>query len=161
MSDAAGPMDATNLFSPPGAGRTQAVLGVSQLYKAEASQTGGQLVCTEITVPPGQGVPPHRHSNEDEAFYVLAGHVVIEGDGCGGGVGLDAGGFFYGPRGQVHGFRCDGAAPARLLVFITPGTGIGAMFAELAALTREQAGGIDPGRVGAVGGRYGITFAAA
>lgn len=158
MSEA-GSTDVANLFSMSGAGRFEAVLGVSQLYKAEAAQTGGQLVCTEIDVSPGQGIPPHRHSDEDEAFYVLAGHVVIEGDGCGSGVGLDAGGFFYGPRGRVHGFRCEGTETARLLVFITPGTGTGLMFAELAELTREQASGLDPARIAAVCGRYGIAFA--
>ena len=33
--------------------------------------------------PARLGIPPHRHSHEDEALYVLAGRVVIEGDECG------------------------------------------------------------------------------
>ena len=141
--------EARNHFSLPGEGRTEAVLGTLATYKVEASETGGQLVCAEITVPPGQGIPPHRHNQEDEAFYVLAGRVVIEGDECGdGGVSLDAGGFFYGPRGRVHGFRCDGDETARLLLLVSPGTGIGAMFTELAALTRQQQrDGVDPAHV--------------
>jgi len=149
-----------NHFSLPGGGRAEAVLGTSMIYKAEASQTGGRLVCAEITVPPGQGIPPHRHDAEDEAFYVLSGCVAIEGDDCGGGtVSLDAGGFFYGPRGRIHGFRCTGTQTARLLVFVTPGTGIGAMFTELAELTRQQDNGLDPAQVAAVCSRYGIAFA--
>ncbi len=161
MNDMTSTINAANLFSPPGAGRAEALLGVSQIYKAEASQTGGQLLCVEITVPPGQGVPPHRHSDEDEAFYVLAGRVVIEGDDCGNGVSLDAGGFFYGPRGRVHGFRCEGTETAKLLVVVSPGTGVGAMFADLAELTRQQRDGIDPALVAEVCGRYGIAFAGA
>lgn len=152
---------AANHFALPGTGQAEAVLGTSVTYKAQALETGGQLVCAEIAVPPGQGIPPHRHSDEDEAFYVLAGRVIIEGDECGDGVGLDTGGFFYGPRGRVHGFRCDGTESAKLLVFITPGTGIGAMFADLAELTRRQRDGIDPAQVAAVCGRYGVTFAPA
>ena len=162
MSESISAMHVTNLFSPPGAGRVEPVLGVTQTYKADASQTGGQLVCTEIVVPPGQGIPPHRHSDEDEAFYVLAGRVTISGDDCPGGeVHLDPGGFFYGPRGRVHGFRCNGTENAKLLVFITPGTGIGAMFTELAELTRQQGERIDPARVAEVCGNHGVIFTAA
>ncbi|MDT7952796.1 MAG: cupin domain-containing protein [Acetobacteraceae bacterium] len=160
MSETINEHDVLNHVSLPGAGRTEAVLGTHATYKAEASDTAGQLVCAEITVPPGQGIPPHRHSQEDEAFYVLSGRVVIEGDDCDdGGVALSAGGFFYGPRGRIHGFRCDGDEAAKLLVLISPGTGIGAMFTELAELTREQRDGVDPARVAAICSNYGVAFA--
>ena len=76
----------------------------------------------------------------------------------GGAVSLDTGGFFYGPRGRVHGFRCDGPETARLLVFVSPGTGIGAMFAEPAELTRQQGDQVDPAQVAAVCGRHNIAF---
>jgi quercetin dioxygenase-like cupin family protein len=146
-------------LQPDGSGTRRTDPCVNQIYKAEAGQTGGSLVCVEITVPPGQGIPPHRHGEEDESFYVLAGRIVVEGDDCGGvPVHLDAGGFFHGPRGRVHGFRCEGTETARPLVFITPGTGIEAMFGELAELTRQQGSGFDPARVAAVSGRHGITF---
>jgi quercetin dioxygenase-like cupin family protein len=160
MSGAVSVAEARNHFSLPEAGRAEAVLGTGVTYKVEASETGGQLVCAEITVPPGQGIPPHRHSDEDEAFYVLAGRIIIEGDDCGtDGTRLGAGSFFYGPRGRVHGFRCEGTETAKLLVLVTPGTGIGAMFAELAELTRQgQHDGIEPALVAAVCSRYGIGF---
>lgn len=149
-----------NHIALPGEGRTEQVLGTHLLYKADPTQTAGHLVCVEITVPPGQGIPPHRHTDEDEAFYVLAGRAVIQGDGCSpDGTILTPGGFFYGPRGHVHGFRCDGTETAKLLVFITPGRGIGAMFGELADLTRRQErDGLDPARIAEVCGRYGIAF---
>ena len=159
MSEPNGITQIGNHLSPPGMGRAEAVLGTSMIYKSEAGETGGRLVCVEITVPPGVGIPPHRHRDEDEAFYVLAGRVIIEGDDCGeGGVGLDAGGFFYGPRGRVHGFRCGGTDAARLLVFVTPGTGTGAMFAELAELGRRMGERMNPAQVVAVCDRYGVTF---
>jgi quercetin dioxygenase-like cupin family protein len=152
-------MDANNHFSPAGAGRAEAVLGTALRYKAEPAETGGRMACVEITVPPGAGVPPHRHEAEDEAFYVLSGRVTISGDDCeGGAVRLEAGGFFFGPRGRVHGFRNEDGEAARLLVVVTPGTGIAAMFADLAALGREGAGGPDPARVAAICAGYGITF---
>jgi quercetin dioxygenase-like cupin family protein len=158
MSEA---MTLGNHVSAPGMGRREEVLGTGLTYKAEAAETGGRMICVEIAVPPGVGIPPHRHRDEDEAFYVLAGRVVILGDGCGeAGVALEPGGFFHGPRGLVHGFRCDGQETARLLVLVTPGSGTGAMFAELAGLGRRMGERMDPAEVVAVCGRYGVTFAA-
>ena len=60
--------------------------------------------------------------------------------------------------GRVHGFSNQGSETARLLVFITPGTGIEAMFTGLAKLTRYSAT-VDPAEVATLCGRYGITFA--
>ena len=42
----------TNSFSLPAAGWVEQVLGVSQIYKAQAHHTAGGLVCVEVTVPP-------------------------------------------------------------------------------------------------------------
>ena len=147
-----------NFVTLPGAGRRQQVLAVTQTYKADSDRTAGRLVCVEIEVPPGRGVPPHRHANEDESFYVLAGQVVIAGDDCGGNpIRLPTGSFFHGPRGRIHGFRNDTAEPAKILVFITPGTGIEAMFTGLADLTRQDSQ-IDPAAVAQLCGEYGIVF---
>jgi quercetin dioxygenase-like cupin family protein len=147
-----------NFYTLPGAGPSQQVLAVRQTYKARATQTAGSMVCVEVDVPPGAGVPPHRHSAEDESFYVLQGQVVIEGDDCGDTpIRLDAGGFFYGPRGRVHGLRNEGPGAAKLLIFITPGTGIEAMFAGLAELTHNS-NPVDRANVTALCGEYGIDF---
>ncbi len=83
---------------------------------------------------------------------------MIEGDDCGDSpIPLKAGSFFYGPRARIHGFRNDMTEPAKLLVFITPGTGIQAMFAGLADLTHKSSQ-IDPAAVAEVCGDYGIVF---
>jgi quercetin dioxygenase-like cupin family protein len=159
MNEETGAAGTANFVSGPGAGRAEQILGVSQIYKAESHQTSGRLACVEITVPPGQGIPPHRHTQEDESFYVLRGRIVIEGDDCGSKpLELEKGSFFHGPRGRVHGFRNAGLETATLLVFISPGTGIEAMFARLADLTRAQGAGIDPAQVVGVCGNYGISF---
>ena len=158
MSDTEITPNPANFVTLPGAGRVQRVLAVTQTYKAESHQTAGQLVCVEIEVPPGQGVPPHRHAHEDESFYVLSGQVEVEGDDCGNTpIPLKAGSFFHGPRHRTHGFRNDTTEPAKLLVFITPGTGIEAMFAGLADLTRKSSQ-VDPAAVAELCGKYGIVF---
>jgi quercetin dioxygenase-like cupin family protein len=149
-----------NIVSLPGQGRGQAVMGVTQIYKLEAQQSSGSLVCVEITVPPGEGIPLHAHRDEEEYFYVITGCVTVDGDGLPApSVNLDAGSFFYGPRGLYHGFRCVSAEAAKILVFITPGARSQEMFAQLAELTRIHGTRLDPAVIGAVALDYGITVA--
>lgn len=148
-----------NAVSPPGAGHVREVLGTRQVWKTRASQTGGTLACVELTVPPGAGVPPHRHAHEDETFYVLVGRVAFAGDDCGNGVVLDAGGVFYGPRGRLHAFHCEGDETARLLVVITPGGPADALFGELEDLSVRQSRAADAAQVVEACSRYGIVFA--
>lgn len=150
-----------NRYSLPGAGRGEAIMGVTQIYKLESHQSGGRLLCVEITVPPGEGIPPHTHRDEDESFYVIAGRVVIEGEDIGETpVALDVGSFFHGPRGRLHGFHCEGPEAAKILVFLSPGARTEEMFGKLAELTRQYGSALDRARVAAVAGEYGITVAA-
>lgn len=61
-----------------GQGHTVDLLGTRQLFKANAQQTAGAMLCAENSVAPGSGIPAHRHSSEDKAFYVISGQVVID-----------------------------------------------------------------------------------
>lgn len=149
-----------NAVSLPGEGRGEAVMGVTSIYKLEQQQSGGGLVCLEITVPPGEGIPSHMHRDEDELIYVLAGRIVLDGDDLPApGVNLDAGSFFHGPRGRWHGFRCVGTEAAKILVFIMPGASSQAMFRRLAELTRLHGPKLDPALVAEVARDHGITVA--
>jgi quercetin dioxygenase-like cupin family protein len=38
-----------------------------------AADSGGAIGVIETVFPPGDGVPFHRHSREDETFYVVSG----------------------------------------------------------------------------------------
>ena len=122
----------TSLFRQPGQGRTLNVLGVTHVYKAMATDTGGVLSIWEALIPPGHGAPPHTHRREDEAFYVLSGELTIEAEGEQP-VRVRAGGFFFGPRGRRHGYRNTGDAEARALILCSPGAGLDAMFTEFDA----------------------------
>ena len=55
-----------------GDGKTISVLGDSYTYKAAKEDTGGAYALIEHTVV-GDGPPPHIHTAEEEAFYVLEG----------------------------------------------------------------------------------------
>lgn len=100
------------LICAPGAGPTLDVLGVPHVYKAMASDTGGQFSIWESVVPPGGGTPLHTHTREDEAFYVMSGEVGFdvqrESEGAIEPLRLGTGGFLFAPRNLRHGYRNTG-----------------------------------------------------
>src|ERR1051325_7853836 len=87
-----------------GVGATLNVLGVTHVYKAMASDTGGAFSLWEDIVPQGAGAPPHVHQHEDEAFYVLSGEIQVELEGEPAPRRVGPGGFFYGARHRRHGY---------------------------------------------------------
>jgi mannose-6-phosphate isomerase-like protein (cupin superfamily) len=91
--------------------------------KATAADTGGAFSLVDMQVAIGHGPPLHIHHTEDEAFWVLEGHLTVR---CGEEVfSAGPGSFVYTPRGIPHTFRLEGETPARLLVLLVPGGGEG------------------------------------
>lgn len=87
-------------------------------FLADAADTGGQVSVTEIRMYRGGEPPVHVHHGEDEAFYVLDGHLTYQlGDEL---FDAPAGTFIWGPREVPHGFRCQ-TESARVLCLMTPG----------------------------------------
>lgn len=129
--------------------RTEEILGTTLRYLDEGSATRAALF--ENLVPPGLGVPPHRHEAEDESFYVLQGAITFEVEGAGI-QRLTQGGYAFGPRGLWHSFRNAGPEPANMLVTVTPGSNLLRMFAELSQLPMPP----DPAKIGAITARFGV-----
>jgi len=148
-----------NVVSLPDTGREETVLSVTHTYRLEEQQTGGRLACIDLVVGPGHGIPPHTHRLEDETFYVVEGSVEIVGDDLAGPTTVPQGGLFYGPRGKMHGFHNGGIVPARLLVFMTPGSNMQHMFAALAELTKNAGGMPAKEDVAALCAKFDILFA--
>jgi quercetin dioxygenase-like cupin family protein/ketosteroid isomerase-like protein len=93
--------------------------GSPTVVHATGDTTEGRFCLSEhVTMPPGLESPYHRHNNEDEAFYVLEGHVrfVCDGEWLDGRPGT----WVFGPRGIPHGFRVVGNQPARMLLMCSP-----------------------------------------
>ncbi|MEP6495542.1 MAG: cupin domain-containing protein [bacterium] len=129
------------------------VVGERGLAKVRAADSGGQLCFFEFVAPPKSGPPLHRHSREDELFFVLEGEFVFQLDGVRHTVG--PGGTVYSPRGVVHAYQNFTASDARLLIANFPGA-FGVMFEEMSAAT--PAGGMPPMDVlEALHRKYGIT----
>src|SRR5258708_5127675 len=84
-------------------------------------------------VPSWKTLPPlHRHSREDESFYILEGTYLFEVDG----VQFTAGEGYYvfAPCGTIHAFQNAGATSGRLLIVVQP-AGLEKFLAELSAAT--------------------------
>lgn len=109
-------------------GRAIAVVGDVYRFLATGEETNGRYALLEAIVPPGGGPPPHKHSREEEGFYVLEGEITFEVDGqvTKAGPGM----FANMPIGAVHSFRNESGAPARMLISVIP-AGLERMFFEI------------------------------
>jgi mannose-6-phosphate isomerase-like protein (cupin superfamily) len=102
-----------------GEGLRREARGSEMWFKATASNTQGRFSLMERTLPAGGRMPPaHRHTGNDEAYFVLEGsvefHVADE-------VFLGTNGtFVLVPAGEGHTFGNTSAEPARLLVLHAP-----------------------------------------
>ena len=109
------------------------ILGQECMVKLANADTHGAAAIFHLDAPPMSGPPLHRHSREDEWFYVLDGQVTMEVDGRRS--VLSTGGSAFVPRGTAHAFQNFGPAGARLLVMVTPG-GFDQFFGALSALNK-------------------------
>ena len=93
-------------------------LGALIFVKATSEQTGGVFNLFEVSCPPAYATPLHIHYAEDVAVYVLEGALTF----FWGGEKKEAvaGSYFFQPRGTPHGFRVEGATPARILYMAFP-----------------------------------------
>lgn len=120
-----------------------------------AADTAGRLAVGEVTMPPGDGPPPHVHDREDELFYVVDGVLDAFCDGVW--TTVTAGGTVFLPRGLPHTFRNPTDRPCRFLVVITPG-GFEGYFADMSVLGAR--GPVTPDAVVRCAAEYGLAFLA-
>lgn len=94
------------------------VLGTPVLVKVAGTDTNGQMAMFYIAATPMSGPPLHRHSREDELFYVLDGEITWEIDGrrITGGPGTTV----LAPRGSAHSYQNFTEETAHMLVMVTP-----------------------------------------
>lgn len=121
-----------------------------RLASADASTSG--LSMFEITIPAqSAGAPPHRHTHEDEFFYVRQGGVTFMADDQQ--KTISEGGFVLLPRGGWHAMWNAGDTDAILLV----GTSDGQFddFFDAVAMEAAAAGELSPPEIGALVGRLG------
>lgn len=131
--------------------------GAPFILELVGDQTGGAFTLVDMTVPPGDGPPPHIHDGFAETFRVVKGRLLIEADGEPTEAG--PGDVVHVPPGVAHLFRTIGSEPAEVVVLVTPG-GHEDYFIELTDAIAQ--GGEGPeyfGRLAAVMARHGVRFA--
>lgn len=125
----------------------EAMPGESIAYRVRSEEVGGAYALVEGLLPPLSGPPLHIHENEDEVFEILEGSLrfVCNGETF----DASAGTLVVIPKGTPHTWRNLTDAPARTLVFLTPG-GAEGMFEEFANKPVEE--------LEAIASRYGTRF---
>jgi quercetin dioxygenase-like cupin family protein len=111
------------------AGKGPATWVVGDLYTVKASgrDTGGAFCLIEVVVPPNSGPPPHIHSREDEAFYILDGQFKVSIDGQE--LTAGPGSWVQLARGSLHFFKNVGTNTGKMLILATP-AGLDEFFLE-------------------------------
>ena len=142
---------------PRDAGTALWVYGDKDNIKVGREETGGSFTLVEVEFGPGAGPPPHVHSNEHEAFYVLEGQVdALDGDRR---IRTGPGSFVFMPRGSHHAFKNTGNTFAKILLMFTP-AGFEGYMKEFG--TPWSPGSIPPESDMAVAirlaAKYGMTF---
>jgi quercetin dioxygenase-like cupin family protein len=132
-------------------GKQMPVLGHSVTVKLTKEQTNGEYYSFELISPPGAGVPPHVHENEDEIIEVIEGEFeVMLGDQK---FNAPAGSTIFFPRFIPHAFQNIGAKAGKTIWTVVPSEGFEEFFSELSALSVGQP---DMGKVVATFEKYGM-----
>lgn len=136
-------------------------LGLLQTFLAEGKDTDGRFSLGEGLAPKGAEPPPHTHTREDEAYYILEGELVFHVGGQT--IEAKAGDYVWLPRGIEHSFELK-SSQARALVLFAP-AGLEEVFKQLGeparsvTLPRPPKEPPDLEKIVAVFNEYGIEFA--
>src|SRR5262245_38167304 len=100
-------------------------------------ESGGQMSMTEIVVPAHNPGPPLHTHDFDEAFYMLEGELIFQGEDALAKKG--AGEISFAPRNVAHALANHGDAPARYVLVCMP-----AGFERHWARVSAEAAGVEP-----------------
>jgi quercetin dioxygenase-like cupin family protein len=131
--------------------KTFRVFGEPVEVLVPGEMTAGRSATLTQVSPPGGGPPPHSHTYEDETFFVLEGEYEFLADGQW--LKAEPARAIQAMRGSVHTFRNVGAAPGKMLVFVTP-SGMEKYLEEISSLSMPE----DLSKLLAISERYGIAF---
>jgi quercetin dioxygenase-like cupin family protein len=119
---------------PTGTGRGKVlnVFGQTITERITAEDSGGAYYVFDEVTPPGMGVPPHKHSLDDEIVFIIEGEFEVYLDGY---VSkASAGAVLNFARGTFHGFRCIGDKQGKTTWVATPGNYTQAVLRNIASM---------------------------
>jgi quercetin dioxygenase-like cupin family protein len=118
------------------------------------------MVAVDVTVPPGSGVPPHRHASA-ETFLVLSGRLTVARAAAGGAfeeIEAGPGDMIAIPADTPHGYHNAGPEPVVFMAVVDPAL---AAFFEAAAAPERPSGPPTPeaiSRIMALAEAHGIRM---
>ncbi len=154
-------IDQNSLFVQSGQGRAYYFGQDLYIFKAIGAETGEAYALCEVIVAPQGGTPPHRHSRENESFYIQSGEIEFQLDDRT--LMATAGSFLHSPKGQLHRFTNTASVPAKLLIWVTP-AGFEKFIAEVGKAVNGQvtAGAVlspeDLDKILATAPKYGLEM---
>jgi quercetin dioxygenase-like cupin family protein len=131
----------SGLSVPPGQGHSYYFGQDLYIFKAIGEETGEAYALCEVIVAPQGGTPIHRHTRENESFYVQDGEIEFQLDDYT--FVATAGTFLYSPKGQLHRFTNTTTTPAKMLVWVTP-AGFEKFIAEVGKAVNGQVTPVAP-----------------
>jgi quercetin dioxygenase-like cupin family protein len=142
------------IFIGPQEGVHLPVLDIT--HKVIAESFGGAFTIIEVGLPPGEMIPPHTHTREDECAFVLAGELTFD---VGGEIVLaPEGSFVIKPRGIYPAFCNTGTEPNRHLEIHAPGEFEG-YYDEYERIVESEMGEQERTKTRAeLGERYGVRW---
>ncbi|HEY9801615.1 MAG TPA: cupin domain-containing protein [Leptolyngbyaceae cyanobacterium] len=109
----------TSLLQATGQGTSYWFAEDLYTFKAVGEDTGNAYTLSEVVIAPkGGGAPPHRHSQDNESFYILEGELEFYLNGEK--IIATPGTFIHSPKGQIHQFTNKTFLPVKMLVWQTP-----------------------------------------
>ncbi len=128
-------MGKTGFATPANGGEAFWFLGSLMAVKARSEDTLGAFTLIEQLAPAGFSAPPHTHTTEEEAFFLLEGEMQVS---CGDDSwSLESGGFVFLPREVQHSFSISSRSAARILQITSPAQ-FERFLAEAAEPARER-----------------------
>lgn len=104
--------------------------GVDFVWHATGDDTGGRLTIVLVTFPPGTEFLMHKHSREDEAFLVLEGELTLRDADNAHDFVAGPGQMVWAPRDHKHTYAATSDVPARVVVVMSPGSGLEGVFRD-------------------------------
>lgn len=146
-------VEAGALFHEAGEGTPNDAFGLPRTIRIPPEATKGAFSLWEEVVPEDAGPPLHVHRTEAEVFVVLEGRIRFR---CGETLrDIGPGASAMIPAGAPHSFKGLGPGRSRVLILLSPGTGMN-MFRDVAA--ENLAPPADMDRIAEIAAGYGVEF---
>ena len=138
------------------------LLGDIITIKVTGDETGGRYTVLDIQVSPNNGPPLHKHSREEEGYYIVEGNFLfLYGDKE---IKATKGMFLYAERGKFHTYKNISDTPGKLVVVVTP-AGFEHFFEDAAILVENTSTfnppvdyQFDENKMVQIAAKYGLQF---